>query len=78
MEEETFLPKSKAYVFRGFELVFTYKNCNKPSVNLMFESIAVKVCMIMVHSYTCGLRQISKEEKSLSNSCLAAFITISR
>lgn len=42
MEEETFLPKSKAYVFRGFELVFTYKYCNKPSVNLMFESIAVK------------------------------------
>lgn len=42
MEEETFLPKSKAYVFRGFELVFTYKYCNKPSVNLMLESIAVK------------------------------------
>lgn len=40
MEEETFPPKAKTYMFRGLEVVFIH--CNKPSLNNTFENISVK------------------------------------
>lgn len=42
MEDETFIPRAKTCMFRGLELVFTYKHCNKPSVNVMFGNTEVK------------------------------------
>lgn len=39
MEEKSFLPKAKMYKFKGLELVFMYKHCNKTSVNIVERTV---------------------------------------